>query len=126
MLLYSYASNSDTLVLYTYSATDPEYKRNLHFFVENGIFYNDGCDYYIIVQVDRGHVRLRTLKEVDILYTTLAFPNFMSNVPRYFVSSTRILVGTCYCLRGLSGTSDLCWLKDALQMFEVLSCQGMC
>ncbi|BDA51685.1 hypothetical protein COCOBI_19-2410 [Coccomyxa sp. Obi] len=42
--------NSATLVLYTFSATDPEYIRNLEFFVEHGIQEGDGCDYFIIVQ----------------------------------------------------------------------------
>ena len=40
----------DTLVVYTYSRTDPEYERNLAFFVSHGMWDGDGCDYLIIVQ----------------------------------------------------------------------------
>jgi hypothetical protein len=40
----------DTLVIYTYSRTDPEYERNLAFFVSHGMWDGDGCDYLIIVQ----------------------------------------------------------------------------
>ena len=40
----------NTLVIYVYSKTDPEYERNLQFFVQHGIWEGDGCDYAIIVQ----------------------------------------------------------------------------
>jgi len=40
----------ETLVLYTYSNSDTEYERNLHYFVEHGMADGDGCDYVIIVQ----------------------------------------------------------------------------
>ncbi|KAL3163355.1 hypothetical protein ABBQ32_009744 [Trebouxia sp. C0010 RCD-2024] len=40
----------ETLVLYTYSNSDLEYERNLHFFVQHGMAEGDGCDYLIIVQ----------------------------------------------------------------------------
>ena len=46
----SLASAADTLVMYTYSNSDPEYERNLHFFVKHGMSEGDGCDYVIIVQ----------------------------------------------------------------------------
>lgn len=39
-----------TLVIYVYSKTDPEYERNLQFFVQHGMWEGDGCDYAIIVQ----------------------------------------------------------------------------
>ena len=42
--------NADTLVIYVYSKTDPEYERNLQFFVEHGMWEGDGCEYLIIVQ----------------------------------------------------------------------------
>ena len=49
----------ETLVLYTYSNSDPEYERNLHFFVEHGMAEGDGCDYVIIVQeVGSVHISL--------------------------------------------------------------------
>lgn len=41
---------AETLVLYTYSNSDLEYERNLHFFVQHGMAEGDGCDYIIIVQ----------------------------------------------------------------------------
>ncbi len=41
---------ADTLVIYVYSKSDTEYQRNLEFFVRNGIWEGDGCDYIIIVQ----------------------------------------------------------------------------
>jgi hypothetical protein len=41
---------ADTLVIYVYSKTDPEYERNLHFFVNHGMWEGDGCEYLIIVQ----------------------------------------------------------------------------
>lgn len=40
----------ETLVLYAYSNSDPEYERNLHFFVQHGMAEGDGCEYIIIVQ----------------------------------------------------------------------------
>lgn len=44
------SSHPETLVLYTYSNSDPEYERNLHFFVQHGMTEGDGCDYIIVVQ----------------------------------------------------------------------------
>ena len=41
---------ADTLVLYTYSATDPEYAANLNFFIRNGIRPDDGCHYIFVIQ----------------------------------------------------------------------------
>ncbi|CAL8465845.1 g5381 [Coccomyxa elongata] len=43
-------NSATTLILYTFSATDSEYMRNLEFFVTHGIQEGDGCDYVIIVQ----------------------------------------------------------------------------
>lgn len=42
--------HADTLVIYVYSKSDTEYQRNLEFFVRNGMWEGDGCDYIIIVQ----------------------------------------------------------------------------
>lgn len=44
------SGHPETLVLYTYSNSDPEYERNLHFFVQYGMAEGDGCNYVIIVQ----------------------------------------------------------------------------
>ena len=44
------SGHPDTLVLYTYSNSDQEYERNLHFFVQHGMAEGDGCNYVIIVQ----------------------------------------------------------------------------
>ena len=43
-------SRPTTLVMYVYSKTDPEYERNLLYFIEHGMWERDGCDYVIIVQ----------------------------------------------------------------------------
>lgn len=40
----------DTLVIYVFSPTDPEYERNMRFFIEHGMSANDPCHYAIIVQ----------------------------------------------------------------------------
>ena len=40
----------DTLVIYIFSPTDPEYERNMRFFIEHGMSANDPCHYAIIVQ----------------------------------------------------------------------------
>ena len=40
----------DTLIVYIYSKSDPEYEANLRFFVRNGVGAHDGCDYIIVVQ----------------------------------------------------------------------------
>ena len=40
----------ETLVLYIHSNTDPEYERNMRFFVQHGMAAGDGCEYVIIVQ----------------------------------------------------------------------------
>lgn len=44
------SGHPETLVLYTYSNSDPEYERNLHFFVQYGMAEGDGCDYLMVVQ----------------------------------------------------------------------------
>lgn len=43
----------DTLVVYIYSNSDPEYEHNLEFFVRHGMREGDSCEYIIAVQ----HVR---------------------------------------------------------------------
>ncbi len=40
----------DTLVIYVFSPTDPEYERNMRFFIEHGMSANDPCHYVIVVQ----------------------------------------------------------------------------
>lgn len=40
----------DTLVLYVFAATDPEYINNLRFFVDVAIDADDRCEYVIVVQ----------------------------------------------------------------------------
>ncbi len=52
----SLAPAADTLVIYTYSNSDPQYERNLHFFVKHGLSEGDGCDYVFIVQQARIHL----------------------------------------------------------------------
>eukprot|EP00884_Botryococcus_braunii_P001513 jgi/Botrbrau1/11362/Bobra.0038s0111.2 len=44
----------DTLIMYTYSDSDPEYQKNLEFFVKHGMWEDDPCDYLIIVQQEVG------------------------------------------------------------------------
>ncbi|KAH7621353.1 hypothetical protein NADE_006616 [Nannochloris sp. 'desiccata'] len=39
-----------TLVIYVYSSSDPEYLKNLEFFIREAIKPNDGCDYVIVLQ----------------------------------------------------------------------------
>lgn len=41
---------ADTLVVYVFSNTDPEYYANLLFFLRFGVAEGDGCDYVIIIQ----------------------------------------------------------------------------
>ncbi len=36
--------------MYVFSDTDPEYLRNLEFFVAHGMAADDGCDYVVVVQ----------------------------------------------------------------------------
>ena len=43
-------SRDKTLLLYTYSNSNPEYERNLHYFVLHGVSDEDWCDYFILVQ----------------------------------------------------------------------------
>ncbi|KAL3154058.1 hypothetical protein ABBQ32_013603 [Trebouxia sp. C0010 RCD-2024] len=40
----------DTLIMYIFSPTDPEYERNLHYFVRHGISEGHPCHYIIVVQ----------------------------------------------------------------------------
>ena len=42
--------NVDTLVIYIFSPTDPEYERNMRFFIEHGMSADDPCHYAIVVQ----------------------------------------------------------------------------
>ena len=39
-----------TLVVYVFSATDPEYINNLNFFIHWGIHDGDGADYVVVLQ----------------------------------------------------------------------------
>ena len=66
-------SQTDTLVIYAYSKTDPEYERNLHFFVEHGVWEGDGCHYLIIVQ----QVSLPSLSSLSVrpLYSSYSTVN---------------------------------------------------
>ena len=45
-----YSGKAETLVIYTFSNTDPEYERNLRFLVQYGMWEGDGCEYLIIIQ----------------------------------------------------------------------------
>lgn len=47
---FTKSDKADTLVVYVHDSTDPEYERNLQFFVRYGIKRGDGCDYLIVVQ----------------------------------------------------------------------------
>lgn len=44
----------DTLVIYIYSSTDPEYLHNLEFFVKEAVDRADRCQYIFVVQDDSG------------------------------------------------------------------------
>lgn len=50
---------TDTLVIYIFSNTDPEYIENLRFFAQFGMKEGDGCDYIIVVQEDETVRRLQ-------------------------------------------------------------------
>lgn len=41
-----------TLVLYIFSNTDKEYINNLRYFVRNGMWEGDGCEYIVVVNSD--------------------------------------------------------------------------
>lgn len=45
---------TDTLVVYVYSNTDPEYQANLKYFLKTGVRADDGCDYVVIIQEGEG------------------------------------------------------------------------
>ena len=47
-----------TIVVYIYSNSDPEYERNLRFFVERGVRGDSDCHYVIVVQQVGVHHRL--------------------------------------------------------------------
>lgn len=64
---------SETLVLYTYSNSDTEYERNLHYFVEHGMAEGDGCDYIIIVQEVSCLLLNLTCTSSRVTYTDLCF-----------------------------------------------------
>ena len=44
------APEDSTLIIYVFSSNDPEYERNLHFFIQHGMWEGDGCQYVIIIQ----------------------------------------------------------------------------
>lgn len=44
----------DTLIIYIFSYTNPEYKENLLHFVRHGIREDDGCQYIIVIQTEEG------------------------------------------------------------------------
>lgn len=43
-------AKADTLVVYVYSPTDPEYENNLRYFLREGVHDHDGCDYVFVLQ----------------------------------------------------------------------------
>lgn len=55
---------ADTLVVYVYSHSNPEYEHNLEFFVRHGMRAGDGCDYVITIQHGSG---LRFSSELPLL-----------------------------------------------------------
>ena len=44
----------DTLVMYIFSPTDPEYERNMQYFVQHGMSEKDPCHYVVVVQQIEG------------------------------------------------------------------------
>ena len=54
--------DTDTLVVYIFSNTDPEYLYNLKFFLKFGVREEDGADYVIVLQQDSAEVWNRTLE----------------------------------------------------------------
>lgn len=49
----------DTLIIYIFSYTNPEYKENLLHFVRHGIREDDGCQYIIVIQTEEGAAVVR-------------------------------------------------------------------
>lgn len=47
---------ADVLVLYVFSNTDPEYIKNLKFFLREGVHPADGCEYLFVVNRELGEV----------------------------------------------------------------------
>jgi hypothetical protein len=45
----STARDSDVLVMYIFSNTDPQYLNNLKFFLREGVHPGDGCEYIFVV-----------------------------------------------------------------------------
>jgi hypothetical protein len=43
----------DTLVVYIFADTDPEYARNMQHFIQHAVREDDRCDYVFIIQVGR-------------------------------------------------------------------------
>lgn len=50
----------DTLVVYIFSNTDPEYANNLRFFLKHGVAEGDGCEYVVVIQTGEGSKVSRT------------------------------------------------------------------
>ena len=48
--LEDFTTTADTLVVYVYSNTNPEYQRNFHFFLKHGIKPDDNHHYIIVIQ----------------------------------------------------------------------------
>lgn len=48
--LQNFTTLADTLVVYVYSNTNPEYQRNFHFFLQHGIQFRDNHHYIIVIQ----------------------------------------------------------------------------
>eukprot|EP00891_Asterochloris_glomerata_P006722 jgi/Astpho2/6722/Aster-06741 len=51
----------DTLVVYIFSNTDPEYANNLRFFLKHGVAEGDGCEYVVVIQTGEGSKALDPL-----------------------------------------------------------------
>lgn len=64
----------DTLVVYIFSYTNPEYKENLLHFVRHGIREDDGCQYVIVIQTEEGAAVVRVTAAVTTLYPYQSCP----------------------------------------------------
>lgn len=121
---------ADTLVVYVYSPTDPEYANNLRYFLRQGVHDNDGCDYVFVLQSVRDSGGCMMLPHR--LCRRRTFPN--SSCLHCLVTANTCATPTSVSTGGLLDgahrivlcvvVNQRCWCQPMLPLPNIFSPQG--
>lgn len=140
-----HSKQSDVLVMYIFSNTDPQYLNNLKFFLREGVHAGDGCEYIFVInrtpdeEVRKFHHQARTSCAIPTESTNLfartyvrlmlvcsafdaRFHLLLQSLHDYVVCGSRIVatlkvvsISNFYCLRCIF---NLCCHNQALLAFS--------